>query len=48
MDIAKVISKYMKIDADNMDKLGRGGKMPSLYAHIPIVDVAANQDVVSK
>ncbi len=56
MDIAKVISKYMKIDADNMEiqintkgnKLGRGGKMPSLYAHIPIVDVAANQDVVSK
>ena len=56
MDIAKVISKYMKIDADNMEiqintkgnKLGRGGKMPSLYAHIPIVDVAANPDVVSK
>ena len=56
MDIAKVISKYMKIDADNMEiqintkgnKLGRGGKMPSLYAHIPIVDVVANQDVVSK
>ena len=47
LDIAKVISKYMKIDADNMEiqinakgnKSGRGGKMPSLYANIPIVDV---------
>ena len=48
-DIAKVLSKYMKIDSENMDiqintkgnKSGRGGKMPSLYANIPIVDVTA-------
>lgn len=50
-DIAKVISKYMKIDSDNMEiqintKGSKGrGKMPSLYASIPIVDVSA-QDVV--
>ena len=45
-DIAKVISKYMKIDADNIEiqintkgaKSGRGGN-PSLNANIPIVDV---------
>lgn len=51
-DIAKVLSKYMKIDSENMEiqintkgsKSGRGGKMPSLYANIPIVDVSA-QDV---
>ena len=48
-DIARVLSKYMKIDSENMDiqintkgnKTGRGGKMPSLYANIPIVDVTA-------
>ena len=48
-DIAKVLSKYMKIDSENMDiqintkgsKSARGGKMPSLYANIPIVDVTA-------
>ena len=48
-DIAKVLSKYMKIDSENMEiqintkgnKSGRGGKMPSLYANIPIVDVSA-------
>ena len=47
MDIAKVLSKYMKIDSENMEiqintkgnRTGRGGKMPSLYANIPIVDV---------
>lgn len=47
-DIAKVLSKYMKIDSENMDiqintkgsRSGRG-KMPSLYANIPIVDVTA-------
>ena len=52
LDIAKVLSKYMKIDSENMEiqintkgsKSGRGGKMPSLYANIPIVDVSA-QDV---
>ena len=50
-DIAKVLSKYMKIDSENMEiqintkvsKSGRG-KMPSLYANIPIMDVSA-QDV---
>ena len=44
-DIAKVISKYMKIDAQSMEiqitKTGaRGrGKTPSLYASIPILDL---------
>ena len=50
-DIAKVLSKYMKIDSENMDiqintkgsKSGRGGKMPVLYANIPIMDVPAQQ-----
>lgn len=45
-DIAKVISKYMKIDSENMEiqintkgsKIGRSVK-PSLCANIPIVDV---------
>ena len=45
-DITKVISKYMKIDADKMDiqintkagKSGRG-KTPVLYANIPILDL---------
>ena len=45
-DIAKVISKYMKIDAENMEiqintkgnKAERTAK-PSLYASIPIVDM---------
>jgi len=52
MDIAKVISKYMKIDSDNMEieintkgnRSGRGGKMPFLYANIPIVDVSIGQE----
>ena len=46
-DITKVISKYMKIDADNMDiqintkasKGTRGSKTPILYANIPILDL---------
>ena len=45
-DIAKVISKYMKIDAKSMEiqiaKTGsksRGAKMPTLYANIPILDL---------
>lgn len=46
-DITKVISKYMKIDAEHMDimisakpsKTGRGRKTPTLYAHIPIIDM---------
>ena len=54
-DIAKVISKYMKIDAENMEihintkgnKSGRGNK-PVLYANIPIVDVSAAQDLALK
>ena len=47
-DIAKVISKYMKIDSEKMEiqinakgsRGGRDGKMPSLYANIPILDVS--------
>lgn len=45
-DITKVISKYMKIDAENMDiqintKSNKGGrgKTPILYANIPILDI---------
>lgn len=46
-DITKVISKYMKIDAEHMDiqisaktnKSGHGGKTPILYANIPILDL---------
>lgn len=46
-DIAKVISKYMKIDTENMDiqintKTGSGNrncKNPMLYANIPILDL---------
>ncbi len=46
-DIAKVISKYMKIDTENMDiqistkgsKGSREGKTPTLYANIPILDL---------
>lgn len=44
-DIARVISKYMKIDAANMEiqinTKGKGvrGKTPSLYASIPILDL---------
>jgi len=53
-DIAKVISKYMKIDSENMEiqintkgsKMTRGGK-PTLYANIPIIDVLA-QDLAMK
>lgn len=44
-DIAKVISKYMKIDTNNMEiqiskSTIRGrGKNPTLYADIPILDL---------
>ncbi len=46
-DIAKVISKYMKIDAKSMEiqinktnsKGKRGKGRPSLYANIPILDI---------
>ncbi|MDD6492726.1 MAG: cell division topological specificity factor MinE [Firmicutes bacterium] len=44
-DIAKVISKYMKIDTNSMeiqisktDRKGRD-KTPTLYANIPILDL---------
>ena len=47
-DIAKVISKYMKIDTGNMDiqvqakgSKGARTKHPVLYANIPILDVHA-------
>lgn len=45
-DIARVISKYMKIDSENIEiqinaKTGKNGRnaKPILYANIPIVDV---------
>lgn len=45
-DIAKVISKYMKIDTESMEiqisktgTKGRGNKNPTLYANIPILDL---------
>lgn len=45
-DIIKVISKYMRIDAESMefqitksDAKGRNVKRPSLYANIPILDL---------
>lgn len=49
-DIAKVISKYMKIDTENMDiqintkgsKDAREGRTPILYANIPIIDLHKN------
>lgn len=46
LDIAKVISKYMKIDTKSMEiqitktgTKGRTMKNPSLYANIPITDL---------
>lgn len=45
-DIAKVISKYMKIDTETMEiqitktnGKGRAMKNPTLYANIPILDL---------
>lgn len=45
-DIARVISRYMMIDTENMEiqiskssARGRGSKNPSLYANIPILDL---------
>lgn len=44
-DIAKVISRYMMIDTDNMEiqisksSVKGRGKNPSLYANIPILDL---------
>ena len=47
-DIAKVISKYMKIDTQSMeiqiaktDRKGRD-KTPTLYSNIPILDLHKN------
>ena len=47
-DIAKVISKYIKIDTESMeiqisktDRKGRD-KIPTLYANIPILDLHKN------
>lgn len=46
MDIAKVISKYMKIDTNSMEieisgtnMKGKKLKRPTLYANIPILDI---------
>lgn len=46
LDISKVISRYMKIDTENMEiqintrmKGSRGMKTPVLYANIPILDL---------
>lgn len=47
LDIAKVISKYMKIDESKMEvqintkkeNSSRNGKTPVLYANIPILDL---------
>lgn len=47
-DIAKVISKYMKIDTESMEiqisKTDRKGRdiIPTLYANIPILDLHKN------
>ena len=45
-DIAKVISRYMKIDTQNMEiqiskssARGLDGRNPSIYANIPILDL---------
>ena len=45
-DIAKVISRYMKIDSESMEiqitktgTKGRNMKNPALYANIPILDL---------
>ena len=45
-DIAEVISRYMKIDTNNMEiqiskasTRGKGAKTPSIYADIPILDL---------
>ncbi|MBR6477053.1 MAG: cell division topological specificity factor MinE [Lachnospiraceae bacterium] len=49
-DITKVISKYVKIDTENMEiqistRKGnsRGGRAPVLYANIPILDLQKRQ-----
>ena len=56
-DIAKVISKYMKIDAENIEiqistvgsRTGKGanGNHPLLYANIHILDVTAQEQALN-
>lgn len=56
-DIAKVISKYMKIDAENIEiqistvgsrtGKGAGGKRPMLYADIPILDTMTQEHALN-
>ncbi len=49
-DIAKVISKYMKIDTQSMEiqitktECKGRGKTPTLYANIPILDLHKNMN----
>ena len=38
-DIAEVISRYMKIDTNNMEIQSSKAKTPSIYANIPILDL---------
>jgi len=45
-DVTNVISRYMKIDTENMEiqistkkSNSRGGKAPVLYANVPILDL---------
>lgn len=58
-DIAKVISKYMKIDADNIEiqistagsKTGKGANSkqhPVLFANIPILDVSSQDYMLNR
>lgn len=55
-DIAKVISKYMKIDAENIEiqistvgnRTGKGtGKHSMLSANIPILDTTAQEHMLN-
>ena len=54
-DIARVISKYMKIDSENMEiqinaKSGKNGRnaKPILFANIPIVDVTLQDTAANR
>ena len=38
-DISKVISKYMKIDAESVELTRGRMKSPTLYANIPILEL---------
>ncbi len=44
MDITKVLSKYMKIDAKKMEI--KISKTPSIFANIPIIDL--NKQMIAK